>query len=122
MNTAALRSLEAESVALGDLDRLKADYAHRAAVRETLWNRAEEYPRLGYRRRPWLKALEILSQLDKTDPLPQTKEDEQIAFYVRDSLNHIAFIADRDPNSWWHSEALWRAFCEASGWCSEENL
>jgi hypothetical protein len=118
----ALRGLHAEAIVIADLDRLKVDAAHRAAVRKVLWNRAEEYPRVGYRRRPWLKALEVLSALDKTDPLDQSNEDQQIALYVKDSLDHIVFIADRDPDSWWHSEPLWRAFCEARGWFPEDNL
>lgn len=118
----ALRSLQAESAVQADLARLKIDAAHRAAVREILWNRAEEYPRFGYRRRPWLKALEIIQGLDETHPLDQSKGDQLIAVYASDRIEHARQIADRDPNSWWHSEPLWREFCARQFWNPEENL
>jgi hypothetical protein len=89
LGLAALRGLQAESAVLADLERLKVDAAHRASVREILWTRAEEYIRWGYRRRPWLKALEIPSQLDKTHPLDQSKEDELIALFASYFLERI---------------------------------
>lgn len=122
LNISGLRSLDAEIVVTKDLARLQIDAAHRAASREVLWSRAEEYVRFGYRRRPWLKALEILSELDKTHPLDRSKEDELIALRANNFLEQITYNADRDPSSWWHSESLWRAFCEATGWHPEDKL
>lgn len=119
--TTNLRSLQAESAVTADLARLKIDAAHRASFREILWARTYEHYR-GYRTRPWLKGLEILSQLDKTDPLDQSKEDQLIAAYAADRIEHARQIGDTDPESWWHSEALWLEYCARQLWLPEDNL
>ena len=118
---AALRSLEAQSTVTAVLDRLEADAAHRASIRAVLWTQVEEYPR-GYHARAWLKALEIISQLDETHPLLQSEEDQLIAAYANDRLEHALQVADSDPQNWWHSEALWREFCARQRWVPEDSL
>ncbi len=120
---ASLRGLSVESAVLADLARLQTDAAHRAAVRKLLWQRIEQINgRLGYCSRPWLKALEILDELDTTHPLQTTDEDAWIALHAKDRLDQIRYNASVDPESWWHNEELWRKFCADRSWIPEDHL
>lgn len=92
------------SAVIADLARLKVDAVHLAGVREILWARTYEQTR-GYRARPWLKALEIHNQFDETHPLGQSKEDQLVAVYSIDRIEHTRQLAAKDPQGWW------REFC-----------
>jgi hypothetical protein len=119
----ALRGLSVESVVRADLEKLKTDAPHRAAVRKLLWQRIEEINgRLGYCCRPWYKALEILAELDTTHPIQTTSEDSLIALHAKDRIEHFRVLANLDPQSWWHSEELWRKFCADRQWVPEDHL
>ncbi len=119
----ALRGLSVESAVQADIEKLKTDAAHRAAVRKLIWDRIEEISgRLGYCCRPWYKALEILAELDETHPLPLTDDDNHLALKAKDRLEHIRYNASVDPESWWHSEELWRKFCAYRNWVPEDHL
>ena len=119
----ALRGLSVESAVLADLARLQTDDAHRAAVRKLIWDRIEQISgRLGYCCRPWYKALEVLESLDTTHPLQTTEDDAWIALHAKDRLEHIRYNASVDPESWWHSEELWRTFCADRQWIPEDHL
>ena len=119
----ALRGLSVESAVLADLEKLKTDAPHRAAVRKLLWQRTKEINgRFGYCSRPWYKALEILDELDSTHPLALIADDALIGHQAWDHLDNIRYNASRDPESWWHSEALWRKFCADRQWVPEDHL
>ena len=119
----ALRGLSVESVVRADLARLETDAAHRAAVRKLIWQRIPQINgRLGYCSRPWYKALEILDELDATHPLQKTAEDVLVALKAKDRLDHFRYNASVDPESWWHSEELWRKFCADRHWVPEDHL
>ncbi len=118
-----LRGLSVESAVIADLARLQTNPVHRAAVRKLLWERIEEINgRLGYCCRPWYKALELLESLDATHQLQTTEEDAWIALHAKDRIDNIRYNASRDPESWWHSEELWRKFCAYRGWIPEDHL
>ncbi len=119
----ALRGLPVESAVLADLARLQTDAPHRAAVRKLIWQRIPQINgRLGYCSRPWYKALEILDELDATHPLALTADDAFIGFQAWDRLDNIRYNASVDPESWWHSEELWRKFCAYRNWVPEDHL
>jgi hypothetical protein len=118
-----LRGLSVESVVRADLARLQTDPAHRASVRELLCQRIYEvHNRYGYPSRPWLKALEVLESLDTTHPLAFHGDDGAVALHAQDRLEHIRYNASVDPQSWWHSEELWRKFCADRQWVPEDHL
>lgn len=119
----ALRGLSVESVVRAEIARLETDAAHRAALRKLIWQRIPQINgRLGYCSRPWYKALEILDELDATHPLPLTADDALIGLKAKDRLDHIRYNASVDPESWWHSEKLWRKFCADRQWVPEDRL
>jgi hypothetical protein len=119
----ALRGLSVESVVRGDLARLETDAAHRAAVRKLIWQRIPQINgRLGYCSRPWYRALEILDELDATHPLPLTADDALYGLKAKDRIGHFRDLASLDPESWWHSEELWRKFCADRSWIPEDHL
>ncbi len=106
-----------------DLARLETDAAHRAAVRKLIWQRIPQINgRLGYCCRPWYMALEILDELDAKHPLQKTAEDVLIGLRAKDRLDHFRVLASLDPESWWHSEQLWRKFCADRQWTPEDHL
>lgn len=119
----ALRGLSVEFVVRADIARLESNAAHRAALRKLIWQRIEEINgRLGYCSRPWWKALEILDELDATHPIQTTEDDAWIALHAKDRLDQIRYNASLDPESWWHSEELWRKFCAYRQWVPEDHL
>ena len=119
----ALRGLAVESVVRADIEKLKTDAAHRAAVRKLIWQRIPQINgRLGYCSRPWYKALEILDELDATHPLQLTADDALYGLKAKDRLDQFRYNASLDPESWWHSEALWRKFCADRQWTPEDHL
>ena len=119
----ARRGLNAEAVVLADMEKLKTDPEHRAAVRKILLQRRMQVCfHLGYRCRPWLRSLKILADLDNQYPLESTDEDRWVCGYAEDQLGQMIYNASVDPKSWWHSEALWRKFCADRQWTPEDHL